>query len=411
MPKLPPSENGSSNEERAARYIRTMPPAVAGENGHDRLFAVTCRLVHGFGLTTDRAMVLLQLEYNPRCLPPWSDSELRYKCDQASNTDTHQKPKNHLGGDESSTEYTWKPGDNGSADVDGKKKSVKKPIMVPAADVLAAAMLAIGERRKEILFNCGSALSDIEVGPGKLTVIGAPPGTGKTSLASQILFASLEHHPELAAVIANAEMDPETLMRRELSRQAGVSYQRVRFASFSDIEEEQLFDAATVIQRLAGRIRIMQPPYDMDRLCEGTGDVPGLVIVDYLQKFRSGGDAIEGIEMVMGQLRFLAQHGWAVLALSSTARQQGKGGKHDHKTLDMGSFRGSGEIEFQADAAYVLRDQSAGADGDKLMELDCVKNRHGPRKSLELLFLVEEMRFESQVQPDPDLNAWNDEDF
>jgi hypothetical protein len=106
---------------------------------------------------------------------------------------------------------------------------------------------------------------------------------------------------------------------------------------------------------------------------------------------------MEGIESVMDHLRAYAEGGWAVIALSATKRTEG--GKHDATKLDQAAFRGSSEIEFQADAAYVLRDQSGGAEGDRDMLLDCVKNRHGRRGSIDLRFIAGEMRFESRIQP------------
>ena len=82
---------------------------------------------------------------------------------------------------------------------------------------------------------------------------------------------------------------------------------------------------------------------------------PGLVIVDYLQKFAPADkDVRQGVGEVVSGMRMLAKAGWAVLCLSSTARN--KDGKHDSKSLSLSSFKESGEIEFNADSAYVLVD-------------------------------------------------------
>lgn len=64
--------------ERAQRYIAKMPPAIAGQHGHDQTFAVACALVQGFGLSVADASSLFA-EYNTRCSPPWSERDLAHK--------------------------------------------------------------------------------------------------------------------------------------------------------------------------------------------------------------------------------------------------------------------------------------------------------------------------------------------
>ena len=64
--------------ERARRYLHTLPPAISGEHGDLHTFRVCCRLVRGFALNDDEAMMLLT-SWNQRCSPPWSEKELRDK--------------------------------------------------------------------------------------------------------------------------------------------------------------------------------------------------------------------------------------------------------------------------------------------------------------------------------------------
>ena len=66
----------------ARNYIAKMPEAIAGEGGHPATFAVACKLVQGFGLKFDDALQLM-LEYNVRCVPPWSLPELKHKITDA----------------------------------------------------------------------------------------------------------------------------------------------------------------------------------------------------------------------------------------------------------------------------------------------------------------------------------------
>lgn len=68
--------------ERARRYAAAIPPAVAGAHGDVHTFRVCCRLVRGFSLSDEEALAALA-EWNARCLPPWSERELRDKVSSA----------------------------------------------------------------------------------------------------------------------------------------------------------------------------------------------------------------------------------------------------------------------------------------------------------------------------------------
>lgn len=77
--------------ERARRYLTKVPPGISGCGGHDRTYAAATCMVHGFGLEPTLAFDLLKREFNPRCEPPWSDSELWHKVDHAA-TKPHRHP-------------------------------------------------------------------------------------------------------------------------------------------------------------------------------------------------------------------------------------------------------------------------------------------------------------------------------
>jgi hypothetical protein len=64
--------------ERARRYLASCEPAIAGAHGELYTYRVCCRVVRRFHLTDDEAFTAL-LEWNGRCVPPWSETELRQK--------------------------------------------------------------------------------------------------------------------------------------------------------------------------------------------------------------------------------------------------------------------------------------------------------------------------------------------
>ncbi|MFV0442886.1 MAG: bifunctional DNA primase/polymerase [Planctomycetaceae bacterium] len=82
-------------EHRALAYLAKIPPAISGQGGHNTAYTAATVLVHGFEIDPDRALSLLLESYNPRCEPPWSEHELRHKCEDAA-TKPHSRPRGWL---------------------------------------------------------------------------------------------------------------------------------------------------------------------------------------------------------------------------------------------------------------------------------------------------------------------------
>lgn len=68
--------------QRARRFLAATDPAIEGRGGDTRTFRVCCRVVRGFQLSDDEAFGVLH-EWNARCMPPWSEAELRQKIHNA----------------------------------------------------------------------------------------------------------------------------------------------------------------------------------------------------------------------------------------------------------------------------------------------------------------------------------------
>ncbi len=84
--------------DRARRYLCQCPPAISGQRGHAATFRAACLLVRRFGLSAAESLALLQ-EFNQRCLPPWSDSELRHKINSAAKA-VRSQPRGFLPADQ-----------------------------------------------------------------------------------------------------------------------------------------------------------------------------------------------------------------------------------------------------------------------------------------------------------------------
>ena len=94
-PAAAPNGVRSDAYERAGKYLAKLPPGVSGEGGHDKTFAAARAAVYGFDLGPARGYDLLAGEFNPRCVPPWTEGELRHKCDDAD-AKLHDKPRGYL---------------------------------------------------------------------------------------------------------------------------------------------------------------------------------------------------------------------------------------------------------------------------------------------------------------------------
>jgi putative DNA primase/helicase len=69
--------------ERIHLYLAKCPPAVSGQLGHSQMFKTARYIIGGFDITSEEAFSILMREYNHRCVPPWSEKEMRHKVDDA----------------------------------------------------------------------------------------------------------------------------------------------------------------------------------------------------------------------------------------------------------------------------------------------------------------------------------------
>jgi predicted P-loop ATPase len=92
LPYEPTPINHDVALKRARKYLEAMPESVAGQHGHTALFNAVSKLLFGFNLDADTVYTLIVSEYNPRCRPPWSDRDIRYKIDNAVRTAQNRVP-------------------------------------------------------------------------------------------------------------------------------------------------------------------------------------------------------------------------------------------------------------------------------------------------------------------------------
>lgn len=61
-------------EDQAVEYLKNCEPAVQGQYGHYALLSACNAVLHGFQISPIRAKALLWRYFNPRCQPPWDQS-------------------------------------------------------------------------------------------------------------------------------------------------------------------------------------------------------------------------------------------------------------------------------------------------------------------------------------------------
>jgi hypothetical protein len=238
-------------------------------------------------------------------------------------------------------------------------------------------------------FRPGPPLDALDLRPGRVVLIGAPPASGKTALALQAVVGVLQHHPDVRAVFACVEMAPADLLARVVARLAGVPVDHVADKRFAPGEKERAGKAIELHRDALGRLAFLDPPFTLDHLAAAGTDFGAVLLgVDYLQRFGHGKELRESLDGVMTGVRRLALAGAAVLAVSSVARQKDDKGRSAYSGLGLASFRGSAELEFGADSAYILD----AADG--VATLRCVKARYAKPADVHLRFRGEYQRFD-----------------
>ncbi len=108
-PKVDATEADPVVIKRARAYLATCDPAVTGQCGHSQTFNAARALCWGFDLSEKVSYDLLKSDYNPRCTPPWSATELRHKVREAA-TKPYGKPRGHLLNDDARNSRDFRDG-------------------------------------------------------------------------------------------------------------------------------------------------------------------------------------------------------------------------------------------------------------------------------------------------------------
>lgn len=229
-----------------------------------------------------------------------------------------------------------------------------------------------------------------EIGPGRVVLIGGPPGGGKTALVMQKIVEMLRYQSDVRVLVANCEMAPEALLDRQLARLSGIDAERVRHRRLGPEHQERIAAGLATLESIADRLAFMNAPYDI-RNVAATADAFGadVLVCDYIQRFTVPTEDVEArhrVNRTMDYLRQFANAGLAVIVVSAVGRTRDKAGRSSYAGdgLSLASFRETSELEYGADDALILAHfDPAEPDAVRLSHL---KARHGRQVDQELYF-------------------------
>ena len=239
-----------------------------------------------------------------------------------------------------------------------------------------------------------SMLSGLQ--PSDLVLIAARPSMGKTAFALNIAHHVAVREKE-TVVIFSLEMSKEQLVNRLLSVDSKVDAQKIRNASFEDMEIVNILESARnigtsklIIDDTSGisvsELRTKCRKYKIEHDLK-------LIVIDYLQ-LMTGSTRTDSrqqeISEISRSLKSIAREiNVPVVALSQLSRAVEK--REDHRPM-LSDLRESGAIEQDADVVmFLYRSDYYNKDGDdqkkNITEIIVAKQRNGPIGSVELAWI------------------------
>lgn len=266
---------------------------------------------------------------------------------------------------------------------------------------------------------CSTGIADLDrltggLRGGKMVVIGARPGVGKTALALHIATHVARHTGGI--LIVSLEMDETEIAARLYAAESGVDVQKLESGKLDSDEWLKVTAAVSEVSKLPIRITTSAAtPMQVRREAHKAKDKQGLamVVVDYIQLMRCDGkrsSRYEEVSEISRELKLLAMDlGVPVLALTQFNRdsEAGKNGQATKRPPRMAEAKDSGSIEQDANLFIVQyapgepgsdpRDQQAATMckgfGHEWQQLIVEKNRQGRTGVIDVGFDKPHMRF------------------
>lgn len=243
------------------------------------------------------------------------------------------------------------------------------------ADLFRSWFADVERGEPPVRFALPDPFAAMDLRPGRLFLFGGAPGGGKTAALTQIGIDLLRQNESARLLVANVEMTPALLVERIVSRLSAVPLTAIADRKLTSQELDRVRGALLTLEPVAGRLAFLHPPLALEHVAVGGTEFDAnVLILDYIQRITVGdgiGDKREQLETAATVLRRFCDAGAAVLAASAVARQKGTSGS-SYGGLNLASFRGSSELEYGCDSAYLLVPDESGG-----IVFQCEKNRYG----------------------------------
>lgn len=230
----------------------------------------------------------------------------------------------------------------------------------------------------------------IEVGPGLVLLIGGPPGAGKTGFVMQGAVDALRLTPTFRALVCNVEMQAGVLLDRQLARLSGIDLTTIRYRRLGREHADRIDRAMATLESVADRLCFVRPPFDLGNVAAVADDFRAdLIVLDYIQRIAPPGkhdNRRSSVDATMNYLRQFADAGVAVVVISAVGRSKDRRGRNTYAAddLSLASFRESSELEFGADAAWLLAPDRT--HDENAVTLWHLKDRYGELRDMPLIF-------------------------
>lgn len=210
---------------------------------------------------------------------------------------------------------------------------------------------------------------------GKLVIVGAKEGAGKTAWAETVALANAVEHRVLFATL---EMTPEEIRDRML-----VKLMRTPLDAMHSERADETLAYLEAYDELTRRrdLKIWRPKRDRDRSIEAVtaralDEQAALLIIDHSREL-TGWHAGKDAEQIMDYLgRFVRESSVTVFLLSQLRRRpSGQGGTCRPVTED---FQDTSRVEQKADHCILIWRPFLGQGRDRIVEIILGKNRGGP---------------------------------
>jgi len=247
-----------------------------------------------------------------------------------------------------------------------------------------------------VRFQLAEPFSALDVRPGRMILFGGPPGSGKTAALLQMGIDLLRLNESARLLVANVEMMPTLLLERIVSRLSAVPLTAIANRTMTADERQRVRMAVASLEPVATRLAFLNPPFTLENVAAaGTEFKANAMILDYIQRFSVGDgskDRREQLETGMSVLRRFCDAGAVILVAAAVARQNGKSGSN-YGNLGLASFRGSSELEYGCDSAYILVPDGSGG-----IVFQCEKNRFGAVENVPTAFDATRQTFNPFVE-------------